>query len=694
MREFFSILIVALAAIGLWSCDDKNISETKPQPPTIGISNATLDVEAALAEAMVTPSSNSEAWYWKIEAKGATAEYTREEGAAGKKVSAVLPTEGIYTLSAYAENKDGKSSVATHEFKFSTSEAASITVSKPTFEEATMTVSFDVTPSKECTLWGWGVEDDEPETFEGNEATTVKRVIEYDTAYTFVFFAENAVGEGETVNVEVLYKAPREVPLATITLKNVSAYTLDAEISKHDDCVRYVVGAMHSEAYDKESFVEQAQASLNPNDSYPLVIFNSATESKTFSEQNLVKNTLQTSDENTGIILVSGVSYTVAVYAEDKDGCYEVYSTEQVIPEAEINGTVNVDIELTELTETSAEAKVTASEACKMVIGHLEYSAEELDGKSNDEIKEYIIQSINAVPESYTSAITRLLSDRLTVGGKYLAFAIAIKDGKIGEVAFELFTTKSAVLAGAAKITSATIQKQTTHEQLTVILTTDDKAAKVRLYAAPSNDHASYADNLEYIMSSSEYQNYREEYEVKDGICTATVDIYHAGDNYYLYAVAVDKEGTAGDMVCVAQLAGLDTEYYTTITEPKPVFNFLGNGEVTLTVNETTKTEDNVTADITVTAASDNVRKVWLLRFAEAFTKDIEDKVSEAFAADPTKPKGSVKEVELGATYTYEYMLPYDTAWGGTIIVAVVMDTDNNFNISKYYLAGVGVSEF
>ena len=227
-------------------------------------------------------------------------------------------------------------------------------------------------------------------------------------------------------------------------------------------------------------------------------------------------------------------------------------------------------------------------------------------------------------------------------------------------------------------------------------LTTDDKAEKVRLYAAPTTDHAAYADNLEYIMGATEYQNYREEFDVTDQRAVCTVNIYHPGDNYYIYAVAVDAEGEAGKMVCVAQLAGYDTEYYTTIEEQIVTnkFSLDGTGEVVMTVTETENAIDNVNATISVTANSDNVAKIWLLRCGDNFVSDIESKVKAAFADDPMSPKGSVKLVEEGVEYAFDYMLPYDNAWGGTIIIAVVLDTDGKYNISQYYLAGVGVKNY
>jgi hypothetical protein len=113
----------------------------------------------------------------------------------------------------------------------------------------------------------------------------------------------------------------------------------------------------------------------------------------------------------------------------------------------------------------------------------------DFEGASEEQIKHFLASTSRAVPAIYTEPVTRLLGDRLEIDHTYFAYAIAIKDGKIGEVTFTKFNTKRPSLTGEAKITAATIELQTSHESLTVKLTADRKATKVRLYAAPSNDH-------------------------------------------------------------------------------------------------------------------------------------------------------------------------------------------------------------
>ena len=309
------------------------------------------------------------------------------------------------------------------------------------------------------------------------------------------------------------------------------------------------------------------------------------------------------------------------------------------------------------------------------------------------------------MPEVYTEPITRTLNTTFAVGAEYVAYALAIKDGKIGDVAFEKFTTVIPRLTGVAKITAAEIIEQTSHDTLSVKLTADSNATKVRLYAAPATDHAAYMENLEYIMDADAYQNYREEYELVDGVATATVDIYHPGSNYYLYAVAVDGEGKAGEIACVATLAGLDTEYYTTIEEiiDDGSLPLNGTGTVDLVVTITGKVDDRISITLNTDTRSANADKVWIIRFNGKIA-DIRNTVKEAFENYPDgEIIGSYKEAKVGYPLKYEdggsswdpkyeALQEYDATWGGDILVAVVRDTEGKLNIYSYYAAGQSVT--
>ena len=809
IKQFAAALVVAIIALAGWSCEKEHV-ETPLEKPTIGIMEPELNAETMEVSVMIAPSTDATAWYWMVKGGLDTddAMMTKEDGAAAKKITFKAEYGVEYTITAYAENKAGKSDIAVKKFcampkgevaitigelslneermeveatiypskatsvwywgvAYSEEEAATmewiavegnkeqtisfsyewgkrailhalaecgdiysevvtveayftpavptITISKPHFDEATMTVSFDVTPSEDTHHWWWGPYggDTYPDVpgartfYEDNEPRTVSYEVEYDTEYEFTFCAENAINEGEKKAVDFCVISP----VADITIENLTAYTLDAVVTKKAHCVRYVAGAVHTSAYDRNIFVEQAQASLNPDPSYPFAIFNSATESRTFSEQDLVRNSRTDSNENAGILLLPKTSYTIAVYGEDAKGNYTVTTKEVVIPEVDINGSTPISVEVSEIGLTSANATVTTEAGAKVLTGYIDPALAKADtenpfdfeGKSEAEIKAYIASAVKGVPMIYTEAFTYELSDIFAIDTNYVAYAVAIKDGKVGEVAYTTFRTLRPSLTGEAKITAAEIEAQTSHETLTVKLTVDANASKVRLYAAPASDHSAYAGNMEYIMDADDYQNYREEYDIVDGVATCVVNIYHPASNYYLYASAVDGNGRAGEMVCVATLAGLDTEYVTTIEEAieEGSLSYKGSGDATLVVEIIDVVDDRISAHLTATQFSDNVDTVWFIRY-NGTTAEVEAQVKASlmeYVEENGKIIGSykiakedwaVKYIDGGSSWDpkYEALQSYDDQWGGDVIVMVILDNEGKVKIHSHYAAG------
>ena len=808
IRNFLVAIMAAVVALAGWSCD-KEPEQTPVERPKIGIMEPVFNAETMELSVMIAPSTDATAWYWKIEPQTRTedSEYVKVEGAVAKEIKYAAEYGVEYLITAYAENKAGKSDIAERRFcampedevaialgevtlheesmhamitvypskatttwywgvvdtedteatiewtaddyigekvitfnyewgkklefrayaecgAIKSEEAAAevyftpsiptITVSKPHFDEASMTVSFDVTPSEDTNHWYWGpygdVAPDSPDAWTyyfDNEPRTVSYAVEYDREYIFTFRAENAILEGESKRVEFSVISP----VADITIENLTAYTLDAVVAKKSHCVRYVAGAVHTSAYDRNVFIEQAQASLNPDPSYPFAVFNSATESRTFSEQDLVRNSRTDSNESAGIILLPKTSYTIAVYGEDAKGNYTVTTKEVVIPEVELNGTTAISVEVSEIGLTSAKATVTTEAGAKVLTGYIDPTLAKADtenpfnfeGKTEAEIKAYIASAVKGVPAIYSEPFTYTLSDIFTIDTDYVAYAVAIKDGKVGQVAYTSFRTLRPSLTGEAKITAAEIEAQTSHETLTVKLSADTKATKVRLYAAPASDHSAYAANLEYIMDADDYQNYREEYDIVDGVATCVVNIYHPAANYYMYASAVDANGRAGEMVCVTTLAGLDTEYVTTIEEviEEGSLSYKGTGDATLKVEIIEVVDDRISAHLTATEFSDNVDTVWFIRY-NGTTAEVEAQVKSSFmeyveedgkiigSYKIAKEDWAVKYIDGGSSWDpkYEALQSYDDQWGGDVVVMVILDTEGKVKIHSYYAAG------
>lgn len=682
----------------------------------ITIGELTLNEETMQVECVIYPSDGAIKWYWKAyDTAGEKPESWNEvEGNKEQKVSFDYVWGKRYSVCAYAENSTGRSKEVSAEAYFEP-EIATITVSEPRFDEQSMTVSFDVTPSPTTVEWYWGPESDTTDaytTIEGNTPQTVSYNVVFDTTYKFVFGAKNAVGNGEQSVVEFRANSP----LVSIAIENLTAYTVDAVVTKSSGCARYAVGAVLSSAFDATTFIEQAKSSLDPSPSYPFMVFDTATESRTFTEQDLVRNSRADSKEYAGIVLLQETAYTIAAYAEDSQGNGNIYTSEIVIPKATINGNTYVSIAMGDITETSASMTVTSERDAKIIMGYMDMVSTDPDypfsfaGKSDAEIKEYIIAMAKAVPTIYSSPITRRLSNTLAIDTEYMAYAIAIKDGKVGNVAYEKFSTKAPSHTGTAAITAATIAEQTSHSSLTVTLTADNTTKKVRLYAAPETDHAEYKDNMEYVMSAEGHQNYREEYVYNGTPLDITVDIYHPDTNYYLYAVAVDAEGRVGDVVNVARLAGLSTDYYKTIKEVEK-HDIVGTacpGGFDMVVETISEDSENISVTIMLTNQTDNIERVWLCRLNECLIDDVVSKINENFEDYPEYKmvKGSKKIAQFDTVYRYEdtgldtfdpkyeSLIKYDGKFGGTIIVAVALDSDGGLNICNYYVAGRDVMDF
>ena len=680
---------------------------------SISIGEITLNADDEV-EVTIYPSKAVEAWYWvAYDTESTKGEYTKVEGNTETTLALPYQWNKRYELCVYAECDAIQSDEVAKEYYFELS-VPTISVSKPQFDDTKMEVTFKVTPSEDTDHWFWGTKDGESTREEGAEPKSVSFKVEYDVAYTFEFVAAN---KADVANEPTVVEFTVISPVADIAIENLTAYTLDAVVTKKEHCVRYVAGAVHTSAFDRNLFIEQAQASLNPDPSYPFAVFNSATESRTFSEQDLVRNSRTDSDENAGIILLPDTSFTIAVYGEDADGNYNVVTKEVIIPKAEINGDLGITIAMNEITETSASATVTADAPCKVLFGLYDPTIADSDtdnpfvfeDATDDEIKSFFATTVQAVPTVYTEPITTTLNNRLEIDHKYYAYAIAINAGKIGQVAYTSFTTKRPTLTGTAQITAATIEAQTSHETLTVKVTPDANATKVRIYAAPTADHSAYADNLDYVMDADGYQNYREEYAIVDGVATAQIDIYHPGDNYYIYASALDSTGHAGPIVCVSRMAGYDTDYYTTIEEvvEEGTLSYYGTGTAVLTASEISEVDERVSVTLTATEFSSNVDKVWFMRLSSCMIDEIESRVKANLAeyAETGKVLGSVKSVTEGVAYKYvddlsnsfnpkyEALLKYDNSFGGDIVVMVILDTAGKVNIHSYFAGGKGVVE-
>ena len=639
--------LLATVLLGVVGCKNTG-GELEVKKPTISVAEAVVDAETMTASVEVTPSANTTAWSWKVDTAEAAGEYTLVNGNAAQTIEVAVEYDTEYTFTAFAANTAGASEPVSVTFNgpeapVVTPGAASIEVSDVEVRAETLKAIVTVTPSEETAKWYYALYEAtlaevEPtyNEVEGNEATTLTLDIEAGKSYIFKAYAENEAGEACDA-VAKTFDAPaaeEEVSgngeLVKLELKNITSLSVDADVEKYKECVRYVAGAVFTEAYNENRFITAAKSSLNPNASYPYVQYNSATTSKVWTEMDLVKNGLVTKEGNTGIQIISGMSYTVAVYAEDAEGNYKVYAEQFTAPAAEINGNVDLKMNIDNIGMTDITATFTADTECRIIAGtrlavNTQDAGFDANNMTDDEIKAFLVANAASVPTMFYGNQTIHFTHDMGIDTDYIVYAIAIKDGKVGNVVYEKFHTKRPELTGSAAFTSATFEEQTDLYALNYTLTTNADAAKVRIFFTTKVDYNNNKATLDFIMISEDAAYMWDEFEVVDGKVVVESEVYTPGDQYAVYGVAFDAEGNPGALTNLVKLWNAEQDFYQTKAEDEvaSAVDMTGTGVVTMTVKEGGVTDEVAAAVVTVNTKSDNVAKAWLMSFNEVYEKDI-----------------------------------------------------------------------
>lgn len=504
MKNIFKTMlpILAMAACVWASCSDDKDDPTpgKPALPTIAVSEPALSADNAKAVVTVTPSEETEKWYWKCEPKGqSAAAYTAVTGKEEAKLEIPIDMDVTYTLTAYAENETGKSKEVSKEF-----------------------------------------------TFKSEDVMT------------------------ELVEFEV---------------KNLSAFSMDVVVKKSAKCAKYVIGATpkgymgtnletgaeeYVEIYKEATFIENAETSLNPDESYPMQPYNWSDVSATFTERTLSRYALKDKDisESKGIILrsldVDEIKMIIAVYALDAEGNSKVYTQEITIPEPEITGqvVVSIDVPKDKIKMRSFEATFTADANCSRIhvgqssAGLIASGSKSFDNMTEEEICASIVRLGAEVPLAYTGAFSKEFASKdMEPNTSYIVYAIPIdKEGKIGKVVYKSVTTGTPVYDGTGEITSVTFPDQVTPEKLLVDISVSDNVEFVRVLWESGTGPGSL--DLKTIMADEDSRNVHwHEYATADLPKLKTEDnngglyITSPGSTYYLRAVTVDKDGKLSEII-------------------------------------------------------------------------------------------------------------------------------------------------
>lgn len=658
MKNIFRTMlpILAMAACVWASCSDDKDDPTpgKPALPTIAVSEPALSADNAKAVVTVTPSEETEKWYWKCEPKGqSAAAYTAVTGKDETRLEIPVDMDVTYTLTVYAENETGKSKEVSKEFAFKS--------------EDVMT---------------------------------------------------------ELVEFEV---------------KNLSAFSVDVVVKKSAKCTKYVIGAINKgymgqdleggggdkyvEIYKEETFIEDAELSLNPNADYPMQPYNWSDVSATFTEKTLVRAALKDKDisESKGIILRSleadEIQVIIAVYALDAEGKAKVYTKEITVPEPELTGqvAVTIDVPKDKIKMRSFEATFTADANCSRIhvgqssAGLIASGGKSFDNMTEDEICASIVRLGAEVPLAYTGAFSKEFAGKdMVPNTPYIVYAIPIdKEGKIGKVVYKSVTTGTPVYDGTGEITSVSFPDQVTPEKLLVDISVSDNVEFVRVLWDTGTGPGSL--DLNTIMADEDSRNVHwHEYATADLPKLKTEEnngglyITSPGSTYYLRAVTVDKDGKLSEIIDLVAKANKGDNGIKTKEEEviQSTTDWTGNGALTLSLEGTGTTDEGMyTADLKVTKGN-NTKRVYMVKWAgEAQPGDIDDFVKtlsffDTFDPEATPTVGAVTVVldasDSEKTTTEEFMDEYSASWGGDARIYVTLDNDGKLSIADWYIHGYG----
>lgn len=659
MKNIFKTMlpILAMAACVWASCSDDKDDPTpgKPALPTIAVSEPALSADNAKAVVTVTPSEETEKWYWKCEPKGqSAAAYTAVTGKEEAKLEIPIDMDVTYTLTAYAENETGKSKEVSKEFTF----------------------------------------------------------------------------KSEDVMTE----------LVEFEIKNLSAFSMDVVVKKSSKCAKYVIGATpkgymgtntttgeeeYVEIYKEATFIENAEISLNPDESYPMQPYNWSDVSATFTERTLSRYALKDKDisESKGIILrsleVDEIKMIIAVYALDAEGNSKVYTQEITISEPEITGqvAVSIDVPKDKIKMRSFEATFTADANCSRIhvgqssAGLIASGGKSFDNMTEEEICASIVRLGAEVPLAYTGAFSKEFASKdMVPNTSYIVYAIPIdKEGKIGKVVYKSVTTGTPVYDGTGEITSVTFPDQISPEKLLVDISVNDKVEFVRVLWDMGTGPGSL--DLKTIMADEDSRDVHwHEYATADLPKLKTEEnngglyITSPGSTYYLRAVTVDKDGKLSEIIDLVEKAGKGTNGIKTKEEEPEisVADWTGTGKLTLSVESTGTTDEGLyTADLKV-AKGENTKLVYMVKWSgEAQPTDIDDYIKELpYFVNFVPEAGAVGVVSIvldkntaEKTTTEEFMDEYSAMWGGDARIYVTLDNDGKLSIVDWYIHGYGTKD-
>ena len=643
--------ILAMAACVWTSCsDDKDKNDPtpeKPALPTITVSEPALSADNTKAVVTVTPSDDTEKWYWKCEPKGeSAAAYTAVTGKEETKLEIPIDIDKDYVLTVYAENESGKSQEAVKEFIFKYEDLMDELVEFEIKNLSAFSMDVEVKKGAKCAKYVIGA------IIKGYMGTDETGQPKYEEIYKEATFIEDA---------ELSLNPNKDYPMQPYNWSDVSA-----------------------------TFNEQT-------------LVRSALQDKDISESKGIILTALDTDETEVVVAI------YAVDAEGKGTVFTKEVTVPDA-ELNGQVVASIEIPAGKIALRSFEATFTADANCaKMIVGQTDAGA--IAKNSGKDFTEMTVAEIEAsilklgasVPVTYTQPFSKEFASKdMVPNTKYYVYAIPIdKQGKLGKIVYTGVTTGRPTFEGVGSITSVSFPEQTSPEKLLVDISVNENTTAVRVFW-----ETSVPANLDWIMVDEASSNVQwTEYKVEDLGKLKTEEnngglyILSPGSTYHLRAVTVDKDGKLSEIVDLVAKAGQGNDGIQTkaaeVEAPKEA-DFSGNGALTLTV----VSAEGTAATLKVEKGA-NTKKVYMLKGTDMVPAGVDSYVKEQdffkdFTPDAT-PTGLIslfldentsnKETDENFNWSVE---EYHPTYGSDARIFITLDNDGKFNIADYYIHGYG----
>lgn len=643
--------ILAMAACVWTSCsDDKDKNDPtpeKPALPTITVSEPALSADNTKAVVTVTPSDDTEKWFWKCEPKGeSAAAYTAVTGKEETKLEIPIDIDKDYVLTVYAENESGKSQEAVKEFIFKYEDLMDELVEFEIKNLSAFSMDVEVKKGAKCAKYVIGA------IIKGYMGTDETGQPKYEEIYKEATFIEDA---------ELSLNPNKDYPMQPYNWSDVSA-----------------------------TFNEQT-------------LVRSALQDKDISESKGIILTALDTDETEVVVAI------YAVDAEGKGTVFTKEVTVPDA-ELNGQVVASIEIPAGKIALRSFEATFTADANCaKMIVGQTDAGA--IAKNSGKDFTEMTVAEIEAsilklgasVPVTYTQPFSKEFASKdMVPNTKYYVYAIPIdKQGKLGKIVYTGVTTGRPTFEGVGSITSVSFPEQTSPEKLLVDISVNENTTAVRVFW-----ETSVPANLDWIMVDEASSNVQwTEYKVEDLGKLKTEEnngglyILSPGSTYHLRAVTVDKDGKLSEIVDLVAKAGQGNDGIQTkaaeVEAPKEA-DFSGNGALTLTV----VSAEGTAATLKVEKGA-NTKKVYMLKGTDMVPAGVDAYVKEQdffkdFTPDAT-PTGLIslfldentsnKETDENFNWSVE---EYHPTYGSDARIFITLDNDGKFNIADYYIHGYG----